>query len=68
MKAIQAGRDLFYKGDIARRIGAAVEKDGGTMRYEDLAQYQGKVETPATTKFYGYDVYKCGFWSQGPPC
>jgi gamma-glutamyltranspeptidase/glutathione hydrolase len=64
--AIRAGRDTFYKGDIARRIGAAVEKDGGTMRYEDLAAYQGKVEAPATTSFYGFDIYKGGFWSQGP--
>jgi gamma-glutamyltranspeptidase/glutathione hydrolase len=66
VKAIQAGRDAFYKGDIARRIGAAVEKDGGLMRYEDLAWYHGKIEEPQTTKFYGYDVYKGGFWSQGP--
>ena len=64
--AIQAGRDAFYKGDIARRIGAAVEKDGGAMRYEDLAGYAGKVEAPATTEFYGYTICKGGFWSQGP--
>ena len=64
--AIQAGRDAFYKGDIARRIGAAVEKDGGTMRYEDLAKYRGKVEAPATSTFYGYQICKGGFWSQGP--
>lgn len=64
--AIRAGRDAFYKGDIARRIGAAVEKDGGTMRYEDLANYKGKVEQPTTTRFYEYDVYKAGFWNQGP--
>jgi gamma-glutamyltranspeptidase/glutathione hydrolase len=65
-KAIQAGRDAFYKGDIARKIGAAMEQDGGLMRYEDLASYKGKIEAPATTKVFGYDVYKGGFWSQGP--
>lgn len=64
--AIQAGRDAFYKGDIARRIGAAVERDGGLMRYEDLARYKGKVEAPATARIFGYDICKCGFWSQGP--
>ncbi|MDB5685717.1 MAG: gamma-glutamyltranspeptidase, partial [Rhizorhabdus sp.] len=64
--AIQAGRDAFYKGDIARRIGAAMEKDGGLMRYEDLVGYQGKVETPAMTSVFGYQVCKGGFWSQGP--
>lgn len=64
--AIQAGRDAFYKGDIARRIGAAMEADGGLMRYEDLASYQGKVEAPATADVFGYRVCKGGFWSQGP--
>lgn len=64
--AIQAGRDAFYKGDIARRIGAAMERDGGLMRYEDLARYKGKVEAPATTRVFGYDICKGGFWSQGP--
>jgi gamma-glutamyltranspeptidase/glutathione hydrolase len=64
--AIQAGRDAFYKGDIAKRIGAAVEKDGGLMRYEDLARYKGKVEAPMTADVFGYQVCKGGFWSQGP--
>ncbi|MCB4858039.1 gamma-glutamyltransferase family protein [Sphingobium sp. PNB] len=64
--AIQAGRDAFYKGDVARRIGAAMERDGGLMRYEDLAAYKGKVETPTMTSVFGYEVYKGGFWSQGP--
>ena len=64
--AIQAGRDAFYKGDIARRIGAAMERDGGLMRYEDLAAYRGKVEKPTMTSVFGYEVCKGGFWSQGP--
>ncbi|GGI87779.1 gamma-glutamyltranspeptidase [Polymorphobacter multimanifer] len=64
--AIQAGRDAFYKGDIARRIGAAMEADGGLMRYDDLARYKGKVEAPAMTSVFGYEVCKGGFWSQGP--
>ena len=66
VKAIQAGRDAFYKGDIAKRLTAAVEKDGGLMRYDDLALYKGKIEEPQTTDFYGYTVCKGGFWSQGP--
>lgn len=64
--AIQAGRDAFYKGDIARRIGAAMEADGGLMRYADLAGYKGRVEAPATAEVFGYTVCKGGFWSQGP--
>lgn len=64
--AIQAGRDAFYKGDIARRIAAAMEADGGLMRYDDLARYTGKVEAPAVVSVFGHDVCKAGFWSQGP--
>lgn len=64
--AIQAGRDAFYKGDIARRIGAAMEADGGLMRFEDLARYTGKVEAPAMVSVFGHEVCKAGFWSQGP--
>ncbi|MET0292360.1 MAG: gamma-glutamyltransferase, partial [Steroidobacteraceae bacterium] len=65
-KAIEAARDAFYKGDIARRIAAAVQADGGLLTYDDLANYHGRLEPPVTTRFQGYDVHKAGFWSQGP--
>jgi gamma-glutamyltranspeptidase/glutathione hydrolase len=66
VKAIEAGRDVFYKGDVARRIAAAVQADGGLMTYDDLATYKGRYEEPVTTSFQGYDVHKAGFWNQGP--
>jgi len=64
--AIRAGRDAFYKGDIARRIAAADRAEGGVLTAEDLAGFQGRIETPVTTSFHGYDVYKAGTWDQGP--
>ncbi len=64
--AIRAGRDAFYKGDIARRIAGADRAAGGVFAYEDLAGFEGRVETPVTTNFHGYDVYKAGPWNQGP--
>jgi gamma-glutamyltranspeptidase/glutathione hydrolase len=64
--AIEAARNEFYKGDIARRIAAAVQAEGGLMTYDDLASYRGRVEEPLSTSFHGYEVYKAGFWSQGP--
>ncbi|MEO6186455.1 MAG: gamma-glutamyltransferase, partial [Steroidobacteraceae bacterium] len=66
VKAIEAGRDVFYKGDVARRIAAAVQADHGLLTYEDLATYRGRLEPAATTRFQGYDIHKAGFWSQGP--
>ena len=64
--AIQAGRDDFYKGETGRIMAQAMQDAGGVMSYEDLSTYQGSIEEAATTSFHGFDVYKCGPWSQGP--
>jgi len=64
--AIGAGRDAFYKGDIARRIAAADRAAGGVFTYEDLAGFHGRIEKPTSTSFHGYDIYKAGAWDQGP--
>src|SRR5262249_7745325 len=65
-RALRAGRDAFYKGEIARRVADATRRAGGLLTYEDLAAYHGKSEEPASTSFHGHTVYKCGFWNQGP--
>jgi gamma-glutamyltranspeptidase/glutathione hydrolase len=64
--AIRAGRDVFYKGDIAHRIADANKAAGGLFTYDDLASFHGKIEKPTTTNFHGFDVYKAGPWDQGP--
>jgi len=64
--AIRAGRNAFYKGDIARRIAAADRAAGGVFTYEDLASFRGAIEKPTTTNFHGFDVYKAAPWNQGP--
>src|SRR3954469_23732614 len=65
-QAIEAGRDAFYKGPIAREMTSAVRDAGGVMSEDDLAGYHGKVEEPASAPYRGYTVYKAGFWNQGP--
>ena len=65
-QAIEAGRDAFYKGPIARDMIAAVREAGGVMSEEDLAGYHGRIEEPASAPYRGYTVYKAGFWNQGP--
>jgi gamma-glutamyltranspeptidase/glutathione hydrolase len=65
-QGIDAGRDAFYKGPIAREMAAAVREAGGVMSEEDLATYRGKIEEPASAPYRGYTVYKAGFWNQGP--
>jgi gamma-glutamyltranspeptidase/glutathione hydrolase len=64
--AIRAGRDAFYKGDIARRIAAVDHAAGGVFAYDDLASFHGTIEKPTTASFHGYDVYKAAPWNQGP--
>ena len=64
--AIDAVRDYFYRGDIARRIGAFVQANGGLLRYEDMASFRLELEDPVSTTYHSYKVYKPGFWSQGP--
>jgi gamma-glutamyltranspeptidase/glutathione hydrolase len=65
-QSIDAVRDHFYRGEIARKIDAFMKANDGLMRYEDLAAFRLKAEEPAATTYRGYTVYKPGFWSQGP--
>jgi gamma-glutamyltranspeptidase / glutathione hydrolase len=65
-QAIDAGRDAFYKGPIAREMTSAVREAGGVMTEEDLAGYRGRIEEPATATYRGYTIHKAGFWNQGP--
>ncbi len=64
--AIDAVRDYFYRGEIARKIDAFSKANGGLLRYEDMAAFKLTPEAPVSTTFHGYTVYKPGFWSQGP--
>jgi len=65
-EALEAARDRFYKGDIAHDLAAFSEANGGLFRYEDFAEYTAKVETPVSTNYRGYQVYKNPSASQGP--
>ena len=64
--AIDAVRDYFYRGDIARKIDAFSKANDGLLRYEDMAAFRLKPEEALSTTYHGYTVYKPSFWSQGP--
>lgn len=64
--AIEAVRDYFYRGPIARRISDFCKGAGCLLRERDFAAYRAKVEEPLATKYRGIEVYKAGFWTQGP--
>jgi gamma-glutamyltranspeptidase/glutathione hydrolase len=75
-EALQAAHDAFYKGEIAERIVAFIrthrlpdstgKRNGGLISKEDLRSYATRAEAPVTVNYRGYDVFKCGPWSQGP--
>jgi gamma-glutamyltranspeptidase/glutathione hydrolase len=64
--ALQAARDRFYKGDIARELASFSEANGGLFRYEDFADYSAEVEVPVSIDYRGYQIYKNPSASQGP--
>lgn len=59
------GRDVFYKGEIARAIVAKSRALGGTMTMQDLADTHATWETPITTRYHGYDIYEMPPNTQG---
>jgi len=63
---IDAVRDYFYRGEIARKIDQFSRDNGGLLRYEDMAAFRLEPEEARTTKYHDFDIYKVDFWSQGP--
>lgn len=63
---LMAARDYFYRGPIARRIGNYMQANGGLIAADDFAKFSAKVGQPVETEYRGYQVFKAGFWTQGP--
>ncbi len=57
-KIATGGRDAFYKGDIARVIGAYMKEQGGFLSYEDLAAHTSEWVEPVSTNYRGYDIWE----------
>ena len=52
------GRDVFYKGTIARTIGDYMKKHGGFLSYEDLAGHTSNWIDPVSINYRGYDIWE----------
>jgi len=63
---LDAARDAFYKGDIARAIVKYHKEHDGFLREDDLAEFRVRLEDPIVINFKGTHVYTCGPWCQGP--
>jgi len=73
---IEAARRAFYQGFVAEAIDTylsdACVMDGagarrkGVMTGDDMAGWQATIEPPLTGTYQGWQLWKGGFWSQGP--
>ena len=63
--AIQAARDLFYKGDPARRMVKALQDLGGLYSNDDFGDYTSPWEEPVSTTYRGYEIFTNRTWTQG---
>jgi len=52
------GRDVFYKGEIAKKIDEYMKSQGGFLSYEDLASHTSEWIEPVSTNYRGYDVWE----------
>lgn len=64
--ALESVRDHFYRGPLAKRYCDAIEKAGGHLRSNDMARFRANIDQPTRSNYRGYEIYKVGFWSQGP--
>ncbi|MCL4459426.1 MAG: gamma-glutamyltransferase family protein [Chloroflexi bacterium] len=66
LAGLQAARDAFYRGPIAKRIAEFFAEQGGLLTPDDMAGFQVRIEPPVKVPYKGYEVYACGPWCQGP--
>jgi len=52
------GRDVFYRGDVSRRIVACSRLHGGTLKAADLESYDAEFVVPLSTTYRGWTVYE----------
>jgi len=58
--------EAFYKGDIAAEIARLSKERDGLLAREDLAAFETKIEDPVSLRLGDTELFKTGFWSQGP--
>lgn len=56
LERIAGNPDDFYHGTLARELAAGIQKGGGLVTTEDLAQYEVKERQPIRGSYRGYDI------------
>lgn len=73
---IEAARTAFYRGFVAEAIDSyfreacvmdgAGERRKGVLNGDDMAKWEAQYEAPISVDYHGWQVWKCGPWTQGP--
>jgi gamma-glutamyltranspeptidase / glutathione hydrolase len=73
---MEAARLAFYEGFVADAIDAYLReacvmdaaggRRKGVMTGQDMADWQATYEDPLSVDYHGWQVWKCGVWTQGP--
>jgi gamma-glutamyltranspeptidase/glutathione hydrolase len=56
----------FYQGDVAAEIVRFSKERDGFLSADDLEKFETRIEQPVSLRFGDIELFKCGFWSQGP--
>jgi gamma-glutamyltranspeptidase / glutathione hydrolase len=64
-KASDGIGSYMYRGEWAKELVAAVQRDGGKMTLEDLAAYEVQWSEPAKSSYHGYDIHAHGLPASG---
>ena len=54
----EKGRDAFYKGEIADKIDAFMQANGGFLRKADFEKHTSTWVDPVSVNYRGYDVFE----------
>tara|TARA_B100000963_G_scaffold337086_1_gene332747 strand:- start:3192 stop:4889 length:1698 start_codon:yes stop_codon:yes gene_type:complete len=57
-KIAAKGRDVFYKGEIAKTIVKFIKEQGGFLSAKDLASHKSEWVEPVSINYRGYDVWE----------
>jgi gamma-glutamyltranspeptidase/glutathione hydrolase len=64
-KLAEGGRDVFYRGEMARAIADYMAEQGGFLSYDDLAEHRSEWVEPVSASYRGYDVWELPPQGQG---
>ncbi len=61
----EQGRDVFYKGTLARALVEFSEQEGGLFTMDDLAEHHGEWVEPLSITYHGYRIFEMPPNTQG---